>query len=49
MISEKQAIIDKLRQDILAAEGYNPSAAGGPDHIGLGPPDTHKTKGHHSN
>lgn len=37
MAGEKQAIIDKLRQDILAWEGFRPAATGESGHIGLGP------------
>ncbi|WP_432328023.1 hypothetical protein ACRQ5D_33930 [Mucilaginibacter sp. P25] len=36
MAGEKQAIINKLRQDILAWEGFKPAATGGA-HFGLGP------------
>jgi protein ImuA len=37
MAGEKQAIIDKLRQDILTLEGFKPAAAGESAHFGLGP------------
>lgn len=37
MAGEKQAIIDKLRQDILTWEGFKPSANGAFNQFGLGP------------
>jgi protein ImuA len=40
MASEKQGIIDKLRQDLLTWEGFRPATTGEVDHIGLGPLET---------
>jgi len=37
MAGEKQAIIDKLRQDILTWEGFKPAAPGAFNSFGLGP------------
>jgi len=37
MAGEKQAIIDKLRQDILSWEGFRPASTGEAAHFGLGP------------